>query len=131
MKAGLYNTYSSIVNSEFLERIDHPNWRSLVFTTCFLHSIVQERRKFGELGWCIPYEYNFSDLEASLEFIEKYLNQLSAQSGLPNVQKNFPVSFPVINYIVCEIQYGGKITDNLDRELFNSYGEIYFRETIF
>lgn len=40
MKAGLFKTYSSVVNSEFLEWIDHPNWRALVFTTCFLHSIV-------------------------------------------------------------------------------------------
>lgn len=33
--------------------------------------------------------------------------------------------------MICEIQYGGKITDNLDRELFAAYGEIYFRETLF
>jgi len=76
IKAGLYKTFTTLVNSEFLEKIDHPNWRVLAFSCCFLHSVVQERRKFGELGWCIPYEFNNSDLEASLEFIEKYLNQL-------------------------------------------------------
>ena len=40
IKAGLFKTFSTLVNSEFLERIDHPNWRTLTYTTCFLHSVV-------------------------------------------------------------------------------------------
>ena len=126
IKAGLYKTFTTLVNSEFLERIDHPNWRVLIFSCCFLHSVVQERRKFGELGWCIPYEFNNSDLEASLEFIEKYLNQLQNISGITNANKNFNISFSVLIYMISDIQYGGKITDNLDRELFTAYGENYF-----
>jgi dynein heavy chain len=61
--------------------VDHANWRALSFTICFLHSIVIERRKFGPLGWCIPYEFNNPDLEASLAFVEKYLTNL--MSGPP------------------------------------------------
>lgn len=40
MKAGLMKTYNTVVNSEFLERIEHPIWRNLVFVSCFLHSLV-------------------------------------------------------------------------------------------
>jgi dynein heavy chain len=33
--------------------------------------------------------------------------------------------------MVCEVQYGGRITDDMDKELFWVYGkEIYIRETI-
>jgi dynein heavy chain len=33
--------------------------------------------------------------------------------------------------MICEVQYGGRITDDLDRELFNAYGEDYLKEAIF
>jgi len=41
------------------------------------------------------------------------------------------ISMPVIKYMVCEVQYGGRITDDLDRELFNDYGEKYLKDGIF
>lgn len=36
-----------------------------------------------------------------------------------------------MQYMVCEVQYGGRITDSLDRELFNTYGQLWVTENIF
>jgi dynein heavy chain len=36
---------------------------------------------------------------------------------------NGPISWPTLQYMVAEVQYGGKITDNMDRRLFNFYAE--------
>jgi dynein heavy chain len=35
---------------------------------------------------------------------------------------SIPYSWKAIQYMVTEVQYGGRITDDLDRELFNTYG---------
>lgn len=127
VKQGLLRTYKTVVTPEFLDKIENMIWRKLVFTLSFMHSVVQERRKFGPLGWCIPYEFNYSDLEASLKFVEDYLGKLDQGAGS---NATLPVSFDVIRYMVCEIQYGGKITDNLDRELFSAYGEYFIKDSL-
>lgn len=129
VKAGLHKTFTTIINQDFLDKIEHPYWKSLIFTVCFLHSIVQERRKFKGIGWCIPYEFNNSDLEASLCFVEKYLGNL--MSGPTSNNQSLPISTTVIKYMVCEVQYGGRITDDLDRELFIAFGDDYIKDHIF
>ena len=72
---------------------------------CTFHGVVQERRKFGPLGWCIPYEYNNGDLQSCVLFLEKHLY-------------NGPISWSTFQYMVSAVQYGGKITDSLDVRLF-------------
>jgi dynein heavy chain, axonemal len=66
LKAGILKSFTIIVDQDRLERVDQgaAEWRKLLFAMCFLHSTVQERRKFGSLGWGIPYEYVISILKS-------------------------------------------------------------------
>jgi dynein heavy chain len=42
------------------------NWRRIIFGVCFFHAIIQERKKFGPLGWNIIYEFSDNDRECCL-----------------------------------------------------------------
>ena len=122
LKAGLLRTYTTTVSQELVDKVDHEAWRRLVYVQAFLHSIVQERRKFGPIGWSVPYEFNSSDMEASLLFLEKHLSS--------TVMVGQPLSWTTIQYMIAEVQYGGRITDDLDRELFNTYANRWLADDV-
>lgn len=53
IRAGLKRTFNSMT-PEMFDFSDSPKYVPLIYATSFLHTIVQERRKFGALGWNIP-----------------------------------------------------------------------------
>ena len=90
----------------------------------FFHSTIQERKKYGKIGWNVNYAFNASDFNISMSLIELYLEKAHElkEEGLP---------WETLRYLIGEAMYGGRVTDDYDRRVLMTYLEEYMGEFIF
>lgn len=92
-------------------------YKKLLFSLCFFHAILLERKKFQQLGWNIIYSFNDSDFEVSENLLSIYLDEY------------IETPWDALKYLISGVNYGGHVTDDWDRRLLNTYINQYFSES--
>lgn len=103
LRANLKRTYQGFTDNVLNDCKKSDAWKKLVFGLSFFHAILQERRKFGPLGWNIRYDFNDSDLDTSMTMLKTFLDE---QDEIP---------WDAMLYVNGHINYGGRVTDDWDR----------------
>jgi dynein heavy chain len=114
LKANLKRTFNEVDEAQYESCTKPREYKKMLFAVAYFHAVILERRKFGAIGWNIAYEWMNSDFFMSQSQVKMFLDQ---QPEVP---------YLALNYLVAEINYGGRVTDDKDVELIKSLLKRYF-----
>merc|ERR1711988_1935963 len=118
LKSNLVRLYNNMTDEKFNKCGKRMPYQRLLFSLCFFHSVLLERKMFLNLGWNIPYEFNDSDFDTAELIVGFYLE---AYDDVP---------WDSLKYLIAEATYGGRVTDDWDRRLLNVYMSDYFCDEV-
>jgi len=114
LKANLKGTFNDITPEDYESCTKPKEYKKLLFALAYFHASILERRKYGAIGWNIAYEWMNSDLITSKTQLKMYLDE---QPDIP---------YAALNYIVAEVNYGGRVTDDKDVRTIKALLKRYF-----
>ena len=108
IKNNMLRSYLGADEEEFESWTKSGVYKKLLFSLWFFNALILERRKYGSLGWNIPYEFSNSDFKISQSQLLMFLNQYEQ------------IPWDALRYMGAEANYGGRVTDPKDRILINT-----------
>uniref|UniRef100_A0A182TQL6 AAA+ ATPase domain-containing protein n=1 Tax=Anopheles melas TaxID=34690 RepID=A0A182TQL6_9DIPT len=123
LKMNLRATFFKL-RQQTLDSCSHAAFKPLAYVLAFFHAVLQERRKYGKLGWNICYDFNESDFNVCLQILDTYLTKAvdSRDSRMP---------WNSLKYLIGEVMYGGRVIDDFDRRVVKTYMDEYMGDFLF
>jgi dynein heavy chain len=75
LRAHMVRSYLRYTDKQLNDSNKPDEWKKLVFASSLFHAVIQERRKFGPLGWNIRYDFTDGDLWMCQTQIRMFLNE--------------------------------------------------------
>ena len=118
LKANIRNSFYQL-NDEVLCSTKKPAaFRKLLFGLAFFHAVIQERKRFGPLGWNRPYDFNESDMQISKEQLAMFIDEYDF------------IPYRVLHFCTSYLHYGGRVTDDKDCRTIDVILRTYFTPEI-
>ena len=117
MRANIMGSYTNdpICDPVFFSSVEREVvFRRMLYSLCFFHSNIQERKEFGALGWNNAYEFNNSDLLISIKQLAMFLDLYEE------------IPFKALNYCYGACNYGGRVTDDKDNRTLDAILKDFF-----
>lgn len=108
-----------------LESCRHQAFKSCTFVLAFFHAVLQERGKYGKIGWNVKYDFNESDFRVSFTILKTYLDKNTAAVDAAKIP------WSSLKYLIGQVIYGGRVTDDYDRRIVTCYLDEYMGDFLF
>lgn len=107
------------IDDRMLSDCEKPDAHAkLIFGFCFFHAVCQDRRKFGPIGWNIPYNFTPEDLVTNRRQLKYFLDNMEE------------IPYKVLQFLGAKINYGGRVTDKKDKVLIETMIKIFICEDV-
>ena len=115
---GLYDNHTSQSKEPIHAVYVEEHKAQLVFSMSLFHVILQERNKFGSVGFTTPYVFNESDLK----------NAFQTMNQLIDLYQQTP--WQALRYIITGVIYGGRVTDEWDQAILEATYDTFFNPSV-
>ena len=115
IQANLARAMANFSDEPWEKSAKPTEYRCIMFSMCFFHAVVVERKKFGAQGWNRTYPFNMGDLTTCMEVAANY------------IEDRPKIPWEDLRYVFGEIMYGGHITDDRDRVLCMAYLQAFIQ----
>ena len=93
----------------------------ILYSLSLFHAVIQERKKFGPIGFNLRYDFNQGDFDTSSKLVNIYLYEADVDY----------IPWDSIIYLIGEVTYGGSIVDETDRIVMTSTLNKFINENLF